>query len=1332
MEFLLLGRMEARDRDGHPVPLGRRRERCLLGLLLLDAGRLVATDRLVDLLWEDDPPRHPRATLRTYASRLRQHLRAAADVGGPHLVARPGGYLVEVDPQRVDAHRFVLLVERARAENDPARRAALLAAGLALWRGPLLADVASPALRKQVGADLIGLRLSATELFVDCELERGRHQEVIGALSAIVAAHPLHEPLVGRLMLALYRAGRREDALIAYQKLRDRLAAELGTEPGRHLHAQYLAVLRRDPGLHHDPQRPAGHSPARPAGPLAARPADPGPVVVSAAIDTGEAGKNPSSSPPDPAARPPMFAILGPLRMYRDGQCIDLPGSMLIRRLLGVLLLAQGEPLPATRLAELAWTAPRSHGSVQVAVSRLRSWLHHHATTSAGAPLLSKAGPGYRLLVEPDEVDLGRFRDLVARASAAPPPERFELLHAAFRLRRGPVLADLSLGPDNPLVEAVSAVVRDAACRYAEAACTSGQPAAAVAHVADVAVAHPLDEPLQARFIRLLAAAGRPAEALTRYATLRSRLADELGADPSDEVREAYLAVLQRSPTAGPGRAVTTPPCLLPPRTTHLIGRNDELAALRRLLAAGRRGDASARGDERGTTVVNVFGIGGVGKTSLAVHAARRLLPEFPGGCLFADLSGTGDLPASPQEIVAGFLRALGLTDSEIPTDGDTRVGLYRSVLANRRVLVVLDDAFDEAQVRPLLPTADGCAVIVTSRRTLVDLPGAQPLQLGVLSARSAIDLLAEVSARDELLTDRAAARIVDLCGRLPLAVRIVGARLRTRADLTPSAMARRLARQHDRLDELVVGDLHVRRSIDIGYRRLDPEQRTLLRRIGLLPVAEFSGWIAADLLGCPPKRADRLLERLLEANLLDVVSAPGAPARYRIHDLVQLFLRERAMDEDQPDVRQAAIARAYHSLLALTLAADARLPSRMHLPPTPPLPWPRPSHDAVARLVGQDPVGWLETERRLLVAAVRHLAGQHQPELAARITSSLTNFFESRGYLDEWRQCLAAVQRADLPPEVATAIQLSHGQQLFHSGRHREAMACLRRARRGYHALADAHREAVAATALAVAARAVGLPRLAAAAFQRSLGLYRRIAARHPGAAVAQEAWAHLGLGNLRLEFDTDLAAARRHYARAVDLFRDAGDCRGEANTLGCLSAVDRREGRTAEAIANGRSAVALFQAIGDRVNLATAEASLAFDLVTAGQIGAARQLLDRADHTFRRLHHPWGTARVLRARGRLSLAEGNPGAAITMLRRTVEMFGALGQPIGVADALQDLARAHLEAGDQTSARDAADRADRLYAQFGNRDRDRIDARLRGLEPQVTGGPGDRHQSMD
>jgi len=431
----------------------------------------------------------------------------------------------------------------------------------------------------------------------------------------------------------------------------------------------------------------------------------------------------------------------------------------------------------------------------------------------------------------------------------------------------------------------------------------------------------------------------------------------------------------------------------------------------------------------------------------------------------------------------------------------------------------------------------------------------------------------------------------------------------------------------------------------------------------------------------------------------------------------VQIFLRERTVAEDRPDVRRAALTRAYGGLLALTLTADARLPSRTHLPPDSSTSAHRPpGDDDVVRQVRQDPVGWLETELSLLVAAVRDLDRLHQTELAARLTSSLTNFFESRSRLAEWRQCLSLGCMANLPVEVDAAIRLSRGQQLFHSGHHRQAVVCLRRARRAYRLLDDARREAVAATALAVAARAVGVPRLAAAAFQRSLDLYGSMPTR-PDGPFPQEAWAHLGLGNLRLEFDTDLVAARRHYARAVELFRASGDRRGEANTLGCLSAVDRREGRTGEAIANGESSVALFEVIGDRVNRATAEASLAFDLVASGQFDAARRLLDRAEAMFRRPHNPWGIAKVLRARGRLLLADGNPTEAIATLDLTIEKFEALGQPIGVADALRDLARAHLAAGDRPSARAAADRAYPLYASFGNQDQDRVETWLHGLD---------------
>ncbi|MFI5898213.1 BTAD domain-containing putative transcriptional regulator [Actinoplanes sp. NPDC051513] len=249
MEFLLLGTLEVRDRDGEPIAVGRRQERCLLGLLLLDVGRTVSTERLVSLLWPERPAQDPRATLRTYVSRLRSRIAASSDGAALRLSVKPGGVLAETDPALVDAHRFARQVHLARADADPTRRSELLGPALALWRGPLLADVASDGLRERVGAELTELRLAATWMYVDAELARGRHHEVLGALATSIAAYPLHEPLVGRFMLALHRAGRDADALTAYQNLRARMADALGTDPSPQLRDRYVAILRQDPAL---------------------------------------------------------------------------------------------------------------------------------------------------------------------------------------------------------------------------------------------------------------------------------------------------------------------------------------------------------------------------------------------------------------------------------------------------------------------------------------------------------------------------------------------------------------------------------------------------------------------------------------------------------------------------------------------------------------------------------------------------------------------------------------------------------------------------------------------------------------------------------------------------------------------------------------------------------------------------------------------------------------------------------------------------------------------------------------------------------------------------
>jgi transcriptional regulator with XRE-family HTH domain len=335
----------------------------------------------------------------------------------------------------------------------------------------------------------------------------------------------------------------------------------------------------------------------------------------------------------------------------------------------------------------------------------------------------------------------------------------------------------------------------------------------------------------------------------------------------------------------------------LPPAVADFTGRSDLTADLYRWLTTPSRRAESPQA----VAVAIVTGRAGVGKTALAVHVGHQLRWAFPDGQLFVTLDGANPQPLDPGEALGRFLRALGMDATQIPDRVQDRAALFRARTARRRVLVVLDDAGGEAQLRPLLPGGSGCGVLVTSRSLLTALEGARLVDLDGFDLRQALELLARIIGRARTAAEPdAATAIVDRCGRLPLAVRIAGARLLAKPHWPLAQLAERLGDERRRLDELAAGDLEVRASVALSYQGLDGLQRRTFRRLGLLETTTFSAWAAAALLGLPVPQAERSLEALTDARLLDVVGRDGiGQVRYRFHDLMRLFARERAAAEE-------------------------------------------------------------------------------------------------------------------------------------------------------------------------------------------------------------------------------------------------------------------------------------------------------------------------------------------------------------------------------------------------------------------------------------------------
>jgi DNA-binding SARP family transcriptional activator len=610
------------------------------------------------------------------------------------------------------------------------------------------------------------------------------------------------------------------------------------------------------------------------------------------------------------------FAVLGPVRAWRGGQALHT-GSPQQRALLACLLLCRGHTATAEELIDDLWgedPPDRAKAALRTYASRLRKAL------GPDAGLLVSESGGYALHAAAAgcEVDVEEAAACAAEAEKAV---------AAGEWRRARELyADcLEWWDGEPLAQVPGPYARAQRVRLSEwrlalvehrleADLQVGAHTGAVSELTALTAAHPLRERLRELLMLALYRSGRQGEALAVYADTRRLLADELGVDPRPELTQLHQRILEadeelaRSPQELRERhgAEQVRPAQLPASVADFTGRAQFVRELGEQLAAPE-GTVMA--------VSAVAGIGGVGKTTLAVHVAQAARENFPDGQLYVDLQGAGPAAVEPEAVLGSFLRALGTPDDAIPEGVSERAALYRSLLAGRRVLALLDNARDAAQVRPLLPGTDGCAALVTSRSRMVDLAGAQLVDLDVMSPEEAITLFARIVGHDRVAAERDAARdVVAACGFLPLAIRIAAARLAARRTWTVASLAARLADERRRLDELRVGDQAVKATFELGYSQLEAEQARAFRLLGLADGPDISLPAAAALLDRPEEDTEDLLESLVDASLLE----SAAPGRYRFHDLLRLYARTCAeRDEVPPVLREEALARLLDFYLA-------------------------------------------------------------------------------------------------------------------------------------------------------------------------------------------------------------------------------------------------------------------------------------------------------------------------------------------------------------------------------------------------------------------------------
>ncbi|GAA1581758.1 AfsR/SARP family transcriptional regulator [Actinoplanes couchii] len=692
-----------------------------------------------------------------------------------------------------------------------------------------------------------------------------------------------------------------------------------------------------------------------------------------------------------------IYRLLGTLEVRDPGGALLAIGRRKQRALLAMLVLRGGTVVRGDEIVEALWNGrpPSSaRANLHSYVSDLRRVLPEALRTVPG---------GYRLDVAAGECDVTLFEALAAEGRRA--LDEWQHLRAAERLAhalglwRGPLLEDLAdldwFAPFTArLTEARLTAVED----QAEARLALGEHAELAVELAARTAEHPLRERLWATWLRALHRNGERARALDGYRRMRSVLDAELGIGPGPALRELHREITGDAVPVPDARAGVVP-ALLPATVADFTAREDEARGLRKLLAPNAPPIAM--------TVAGITGMAGIGKTTLTVHVAHQVTAAYPDGQLYANLAGIEPAPATPGDVLGRFLRALGVPSVAVPNDDQERAELYRSLLAGRRALVVLDNAAGEAQVRPLLPGSATCAVLLTSRVRLSGLEGARWTTLDVLPGDDGVRLLERVAGEDRVAGDPGQARsVVDMCGGLPLAVRIAGARLTARPGWSLAHLSRLLRDERLRLDRLGAGDLQVRASLALSYAGLSRSGRLLFRRLGVFDVPDFPGWLA----GVLADGAD--VDELVDAHMLTPVGVDAAgQLRYRFHDLVRLYAREETGDggDDALDLGLGA-------WLAVAEHFEPRIPGPCFAPITSPAPRPD-VRDALGELAGVDPLTWFDAEQATLRAAARQAGATGRHEAAYDLVQRLEKYFDVRGMYAEWvassRPAMAACTRA-------------------------------------------------------------------------------------------------------------------------------------------------------------------------------------------------------------------------------------------------------------------------------------------------------------------------------
>ncbi|HXL93333.1 MAG TPA: BTAD domain-containing putative transcriptional regulator [Streptosporangiaceae bacterium] len=996
------------------------------------------------------------------------------------------------------------------------------------------------------------------------------------------------------------------------------------------------------------------------------------------------------------------FRLLGPIEGFIGDNAVEFTSGRQ-RKLMALLLFYRGQVVPLDRIIDALWDGEppvTAKGQVQTCVFGLRRQFRELGT----GDLIRTAPIGYAIHVPDGALDIVNFERLAGDGAVCAAEGRLEeavlSLRAALALWRGQAAANV----DGRLLQSMAGRLNEDRIRVVEECVdlelSLGRHHRLVGELSELVAAYPLREWLRAQHMLALYRSGRQAEALESFQEIRQVLMDDLGLQPGEELSAMQRAILAQDTAIGLPREVThraashaSPymgvPRQLPATTADFTGRQRLLAEITRKLS-----DPPPQAAGRCLPVACLKGEGGAGKTALAVHAAHGVRHLYPDGQLFMQMQDADGRPADPMELLAQLISSLGRSLNSLPDTLPERISVYRSWIGERRLLIILDDVTSVAQAMALMPGNPDCGIIITSRNPLASLPGARHFMVGNLEESACAELMGKIIGTARTAAEPDAVRqLVRFCDRLPLAVRIVAAKLSSRPHWSIAQMVHRMRDEPRRLDELAIDGIGIRATLADSYSGLGPRPSQLFVRLSLLGTADFGAWVSAPLLDLDPDQAEDALDALVSAHLLEVRVEEDGTSRFRMHDLVRIYALERFAVEEGAAERTITLQRLLSSWLFLTADAHRRVHGGDYGLHGHADTWSLPDH--VRDRLLASPMDWFRQERAGLVLAVTLAAQIGLDEVCWDLAVTMATLFEADYLIEDWRKthetALEITRRVgNARGEAALLCSLGC---LALIERPRDAPQYLELALRIFEKLGDVHGRARALSGLAYCDRMSGHSEQALIRYSQSLADCRAVgedigvvevlgnmaqiqmdrenygdaaqlldlAFAQDGALKARRTVAQLQyrIAELRMRTD-DFFGAEQALGSVLEIVKAEGDLLGEAHALAGLGAVRIRQRRYDLAEANLSSALELSRhmdcnLVRGRVLLPLAELSLAKADMERANALVTEGLVSFSETGWA----PVMRARFLEIKARVEDEAGNPRTADAARREALELAG-------------------------------------------------------------------------